>query len=139
MYYKIFCGIQVKGTEKYSEYKTSKFNRRFAKYKNKLTRTIRESMIASIEMLCNESDMDILKSKLRFHQLHNYTITVDGVTYKNPYDIHLPGGGSNNNNDLVILFDYDHGNKQVILLDIGQHKKLKLSSSIHIDNELIWL
>lgn len=95
----------------------------------------------SIQMLCDEPDMDILKSKLSFHQLKNYTITADGTKYQNPYDIHIPAGGSNNNNDLVILFDYDHNSKLVILLDIGTHDNLNLNlnASTTIDNELIWL
>ena len=40
-----------------------------------------------------------------------------------------PVGGSNNNNDLVILFAYNHTEQQVVLLDIGSHKKLKIGGA----------
>ncbi|MCM1226402.1 MAG: hypothetical protein NC320_03125 [Clostridium sp.] len=139
MYNNVYCGIQIKNADVYKVYKSSRFNRRFSKYKKLSTPKIRKAIFSAIQMLCDESDMDILKSRLSFHQLNNYTITVDGIKYRNPYDIHVPGGGTNNNNDLVILFDYDHDNKEVILLDIGSHNSLNINGSTDIDNELIWL
>lgn len=139
MSYRIFAGIQVKGAETYESYMTSKFNRQFTKYQKRLAPKIKKAILSTIQMLCAESDKDILKSRLSFHQLNNYTITADGTKYENPYDVHVPGGGTNNNNDLVILFDYDHDNKLVILLDIGSHNGLNINGSVDVDNELIWL
>ena len=120
-----------------------KKSKRFQKMYKKLTRLGVPKIImlinSSVQLLQNESDMDTLRAKLRFHKLNNYMIEVDGTKYKNPYDIHIPGGGSNNNNDLVILFDYDHEAKQILLIDIGTHNDLNLNGSTLIDNELICL
>lgn len=133
------CGIQVKNKDTYDVQATKKFQKAIKKISKYGVKRLTKSIQDSIQILCKESDMDALKSKLSFHQLNNYTITVDGTKYKNPYDVHVPGGGTNNNNDLVILFDYDHDNKLVILLDIGSHNSLNINGSVDMDNELIWL
>ncbi len=133
------CGVQIKNKDTYVVQSTKKFQKAIKKISKYGVKKLTKSIQDSIQMLCKESDMDILKSKLSFHQLNNYTITVDGIKYENPYDVHVPGGGSNNNNDLVILFDYDHDNKLVILLDIGSHNSLNINGSAAIDDELIWL
>lgn len=133
------CGIQIKGKDTYSIQASKRFQKAFNKISKLGVKKVAQSIQDTLKLLCIESDMDILKSRLSFHQLNNYTITFDGIKYKNPYDIHVPCGGSNNNNDLVILFDYDHENKQVLLLDIGSHNKLDINGSAYIDEDLIWL
>ena len=109
----INCGIKVKDDGIYDAQMSSKFQKRYKRLLKSRVKKIGISINKTIEMLCNESDMDILKSKLHFHKLNNYTLEVNGTKYEDPYDIHIPGGGSNNNNDLVILFDYDHVAKQI--------------------------
>lgn len=135
----VLCDTNVKGSGRYRPIKSPRFAKRLSKYQKKLTPKLQKAIKSTINMICNESDLQILQSRLSFHQLHNYTLTVDGVKYENPYDVHVPTGGSNSNNDMVILFCYNHDKRQVMLLDIGTHDNLNLNASTTIDNDLIWL
>ena len=125
----IVCGVKTKSNEIYSPAYSTEFQKSIRKLKKYRVSKILSAITDTIDMLCTESNMDILRTRLSFHQLRNFSITVDGVKYKNPYDIHVPVGGSNNNNDLVILFAYNHTEQQVVLLDIGSHKKLKIGGA----------
>lgn len=135
----VLCDTNVKSIGRYRPINSSRFAKRFSKYQKKLTPKLQNAIKLTINTLCMETDLQILQSRFSFHQLHNYTLTVDGVKYENPYDVHVPTGGSNSNNDMVILFCYDYDKRQVLLLDIGTHDKLNLNASTAIDNELIWL
>ena len=130
MQYKV-CGSTIVKNEDvvYTAIQSTKFKSSIKQYRKRFTHAANTKIQNTIEMLCSESNVDVLRTRLSFHQLKNFTMLVDGVKYKNPYDVHVPVGGSNNNNDLVILFAYDHTNHQILLLDIGSHKKLKIGGS----------
>lgn len=123
------CGISVKHDSVYTAVQTERFKKILQKLCKYGIPKLKSTIDNTVDILCHESNYDILQRRLKFHRLTNFSVSISDTKYKNPYDIHVPYAGANNNNDLVIIFAYEHDTKSIILIDIGSHNKLNLSSS----------